>query len=110
MLCQVALGEYRDVEVSTSSGEDEEGEHYRVRFTEPNEGGRVRAAWVLIWLLRWLLLLRRATAPDEGFSACPHPLLLQGSGGQQWWPAQGYNLQRALAAAHKRTLLLPGDL
>ncbi|KAI7837303.1 hypothetical protein COHA_008867 [Chlorella ohadii] len=70
---EVALGEYRDVEVETSSGEDTEGEYFRVRFTEPDNVG-------------------------------------QESRGQQWWPAQGYNLRRALAAAHKRSLLLPSDL
>lgn len=39
--CQVALGEYRDVEVETSSGEDTEGEYFRVRFTEPDNVGQV---------------------------------------------------------------------
>lgn len=38
---QVALGEYRDVEVETSSGEDTEGEYFRVRFTEPDQESRV---------------------------------------------------------------------
>ena len=52
-LAQVALGEYRDVEVSTSSGEDEEGDYYRVRFTEPDEAGRVRAARVLACMYWW---------------------------------------------------------
>jgi hypothetical protein len=39
--------------------------------------------------------------------------LLQGGGSrgqQQWWPEQGYSLQRALAAAQKRSWLLPDDL
>lgn len=40
----------------------------------------------------------------------PMPFALQESRGQQWWPALGYNLRRALAAAHKRSLLLPSDL
>ncbi|PSC70018.1 hypothetical protein C2E20_6550 [Micractinium conductrix] len=71
---EVALGEYRDVEVSTSSGEDEAGvPTFRVSFSEsPTE----------------------AEVPT----------------GRQWWPAEGYHLQRALAAAQKRAWLLPDDL
>lgn len=70
---EVALGEYRDVEVETSSGEDEGGEYFKVIFTEPEAAG-------------------------------------QRSGSQQWWPARGHHLQRALAAAQKRAWLLPDDL
>ncbi len=44
LLCQVALGEYRDVEVETSSGEDTDGEYFRVRFTEPDGAGQVRSS------------------------------------------------------------------
>lgn len=40
----------------------------------------------------------------------PTPTPPQGRPGQQWWPAEGYHLQRALAAAQKRSCLLPGDL
>ena len=44
----MALNEYRDVEVETSSGEDEEGRPYQtVRFTEPaHEEEAVRARWL----------------------------------------------------------------
>jgi hypothetical protein len=71
----VALGDYRDVEVETSSGEDEEGQYFTVRFSEPEAAG------------------------GDGRRA-----------GQQWWPARGHSLQRALAAARKIAWLRPKDL
>lgn len=75
-IVQVALGNYNDVEVEASSGEDEAGEYFTVRFSEPAE-----------------------PAGGGGHGA-----------GQQWWPARGHSLQRALAAARKIAWLRPKDL
>lgn len=146
------------MEVETSSGEDTEGEYFRVRFTEPDQESRVspctrwllwrgmvvvHLAWIGIFssiqqavrgcqfgqgrfcgcLQVWLpLCLLVSTLSQSSLLALSHPMRskrcrhvpascpAQESRAQQWWPAQGYNLHRALAAAHKRSLLLPGDL
>ena len=58
LLLQVALGEYRDVEVETSSGEDEGGRFFRVAFTEAAGGagpqvgaGVATGCWQCDWVL-----------------------------------------------------------